>query len=268
MAGDWIKIEHVTPDKPEIHRIASILGISAEAVFGHLVRLWVWADQQSLDGRQIVAKCDTINCICRCAKIANAMQEVGWLVTEGEYVTFPNFDRHNTETAKNRAVKSKQKKKERKKSVAKMSPKKGDKTATREEKRREELKEKINTPLTPIGGSANAPGENEPRKPRLRQQLTVELPPNLNTPEANAAWVRWVCYKAERREPLTNQTALEIYGNFAKAGSEAFCRAVTYTIGKGWSGLSEAPANDRGSGNGRARDNYEELYKLRQALQA
>ena len=40
MAGDWIKIEENTPDKPEVHKMASILGIDPDAVVGKLVRVW------------------------------------------------------------------------------------------------------------------------------------------------------------------------------------------------------------------------------------
>jgi hypothetical protein len=45
MAGDWIKIEENTPDKPEVHKMASILGIDPDAVVGKLVRVWSWASQ-------------------------------------------------------------------------------------------------------------------------------------------------------------------------------------------------------------------------------
>jgi len=41
MAGDWIKVEHWTPDKPEIFRLADELEIDPDAVVGKLVRLWV-----------------------------------------------------------------------------------------------------------------------------------------------------------------------------------------------------------------------------------
>ncbi|MEY2727076.1 MAG: hypothetical protein RLZZ458_2943, partial [Planctomycetota bacterium] len=50
MAGDWIKIQHVTPDKPEVWQIAEITGLEADAVVGKLLRIWIWADQQTVDG--------------------------------------------------------------------------------------------------------------------------------------------------------------------------------------------------------------------------
>ena len=53
MAGDWIKVEHTTPDKPEVVKLAGILGIDQDAVVGKLLRLWIWADQQSVSGNAI-----------------------------------------------------------------------------------------------------------------------------------------------------------------------------------------------------------------------
>ncbi|HDV0969774.1 TPA: hypothetical protein RHZ68_000076 [Escherichia coli] len=39
MASSWIKVEVITPDKPEIFQIAEILGIDPDAVLGKLVRI-------------------------------------------------------------------------------------------------------------------------------------------------------------------------------------------------------------------------------------
>jgi hypothetical protein len=40
MAGDWIKIEISTPDKPEVAIIAECLKIDPDAVVGKLFRIW------------------------------------------------------------------------------------------------------------------------------------------------------------------------------------------------------------------------------------
>lgn len=50
MASSWIKVEVITPDKPEIFQIAELLNIDPDAVLGKLVRIWAWADQQTIDG--------------------------------------------------------------------------------------------------------------------------------------------------------------------------------------------------------------------------
>jgi hypothetical protein len=103
MAFAWIKIEDTTPDKPEVWAMAEQLGIDADAVVGKLVRIWIWADQQTVNGN---ARSVTKALLDRCAGVegfADAMMEAGWLVATPAGVSFVNFDRHNGETAKKRA---------------------------------------------------------------------------------------------------------------------------------------------------------------------
>ena len=50
MAGDWIKFELTTMDKPEVCQIADVAGIDPDAVVGKLMRVWGWFDQQTEDG--------------------------------------------------------------------------------------------------------------------------------------------------------------------------------------------------------------------------
>lgn len=104
MAGDWIKLEHTTPDKPEIDAIARILNISHEEAFARCVRVWIWADQH-------IENCNatnvTLSCIDRASGVtgfAEAMREVGWLRIKNDLITIANFDRHNGETAKRRSL--------------------------------------------------------------------------------------------------------------------------------------------------------------------
>ncbi len=104
MAGDWIKIENVLPDKPEVQMIASILNLDPDAVVGKLCRIWVWADQQSINGnalRVTEAFLDRITC---CTGFAKAMRTSGWLTGDNLSLNFPGFDRHNGQTAKARAL--------------------------------------------------------------------------------------------------------------------------------------------------------------------
>lgn len=132
MSGDWIKFAHVTPDKPEVHVIASTLNIAPEHAVGCLLRLWIWADQQSLNGHAISVTESTINGIARHAGMATAMRQVGWLKGEDGALTFPNFTRHNGETSKKRALNTSRKQASRSRSE-------GDKNVTREEKRRDSV---------------------------------------------------------------------------------------------------------------------------------
>lgn len=105
MAGDWLKVEEVMPDKPEVFAIAARLDIDPDAVAGKLIRVWSWASRNCHgDG---VTKTSSKRAIDRSAGVdgfADAMVEVGWLVASGDTLTFTNFDRHNSKTAKERGL--------------------------------------------------------------------------------------------------------------------------------------------------------------------
>lgn len=108
MASSWIKIEVITPDKPEVYQIAEILEIDPDSAMGKLVRLWAWADQQTIDGN---AKCNapsvTKSAIDRITFVngfADALINVGWLVFDKNALVFHNFERHNGNSSKKRAL--------------------------------------------------------------------------------------------------------------------------------------------------------------------
>lgn len=107
MAGDWIKIEKDTPDKPEVLIIANLLGKPLDEVMGILVRFWRWVDSH-------MAKCDSfgvtkknIDEISKCAGFASSMEKAGWLVVWEGGITIPNFEYHLSQSAKRRALTNK-----------------------------------------------------------------------------------------------------------------------------------------------------------------
>ncbi|MEM0966585.1 MAG: hypothetical protein AAGJ81_10600 [Verrucomicrobiota bacterium] len=104
MAGDWIKVEMTTPDKPEVVQMAARLDLDQDAVVGKLVRIWIWADNNSVDGNAVSVTSAFLNRIVFCQGFAEAMREVGWLHGDDGNLIFPNFDRHNGKTAKKRAL--------------------------------------------------------------------------------------------------------------------------------------------------------------------
>lgn len=106
MAGAWIKIEHVTPDKPEIVRMAEALHIDQDAVFGKCLRVWIWADQQTIDGNDLSVTPAFLDRLTNCPGFSDALISVGWLASRSGRFLLPNFDRHNGQTAKNRALTS------------------------------------------------------------------------------------------------------------------------------------------------------------------
>lgn len=104
MAGDWIKIENTLPDKPEVWQIAEALKIDADAVTGKLLRIWIWASENCNGAgvTNVTAK-KLIDRMSGVKGFADAMIAAGWLTENGNEICFPNFDRHCTKTAKERA---------------------------------------------------------------------------------------------------------------------------------------------------------------------
>jgi len=125
MAPPWIKITHWTPDKPEVFCVAQLLDIDPDAVVGKLVRVWIWADQQLENCHAVSvtkAHLDRVACV---TGFADALCRVGWLIENEGQLTFTNFDRHNGETAKKRALAAKRKERSRNghaNSVTKVTP--------------------------------------------------------------------------------------------------------------------------------------------------
>jgi hypothetical protein len=105
MAGDWIKIEHTTPDKPEVIMMARMLRIDRDMVAGKLQRIWIWADQNSVSGSALTINEEFLDSLVRKKGFAMAMRAAGWLVGgNGTLISFPNFERHNGKPAKARAM--------------------------------------------------------------------------------------------------------------------------------------------------------------------
>ena len=141
MAGDWIKLEHSTLDKPEVLRTAEMLGVSRDSAIGVFVRYFVWLDR-NLSGscpdvvRNVSRK--SLDDVLGCAGFAACLQSVGWAeIDENAWaLRVINAERHNGNTAKSRALDARRKRKSRPVSVLETSGHGPDENRTREEKRR------------------------------------------------------------------------------------------------------------------------------------
>lgn len=153
MAGDWIKITKSLPDKPEVWAIAQALDLDPDAVTGKLFRVWAWFDEQTENGNAPRVTKLLLDRQVGVTGFCDELQAVGWLVDDGNSIAVPNFDRHNSKTAKNRALTNERVARLRQKSAQETdSQRNGNassvtKSVTREEKRREENNiSRINNP--------------------------------------------------------------------------------------------------------------------------
>lgn len=107
MAGDWIKVERAVLTKPEVLEIADRLEIDRHAVVGKLLEVWFWFDEQTQNGNAAnVTHVTLLRFIDERVGVTGfgaEMEKAGWLTNS----SMPNFERHNGESAKKRAVTAK-----------------------------------------------------------------------------------------------------------------------------------------------------------------
>lgn len=104
MAGDWIKMEAATPDKPEVLAITAKMGWDdPDLAVGKLFRVWRWFDQHTTDGNAVGVTKTLLDRIAGVTGFAEAMESVGWLAEHDDGITLPNFEKHCGKTAKKRA---------------------------------------------------------------------------------------------------------------------------------------------------------------------
>jgi hypothetical protein len=104
MAGEWLKFEANTPEKPEVFAITVALGWDdPDLTVGKLLKVWRWFDQHTTDGNAASVSLALLDRIAGVTGLSQAMCDVGWLVQIDGGLTLPNFARHNGKTAKERA---------------------------------------------------------------------------------------------------------------------------------------------------------------------
>lgn len=217
MAGDWIKVEHATPDKPEVYAMAADLGIDPDAVVGKLVRFWTWCDQQSISGNALTVTDSVLDRITHQPGFSDALRKVAWLEVRSGSLQVPRFDRHNGQTSKARAVCNRRVAEHRNKcnapSVTNVTPQALGKPLP--EKRREEK-------------SSSSSNEEE----------GAAVPVNLQTPAFAAAWEAWFAYrksaKLKRLAPVSIAQQLKKLGEM---GHDQAIAAINESIANGWHGI-------------------------------
>lgn len=104
MGRNWIKIETVTMDKPEVCVIATQLKMDPDAVVGKLVRLWSWAEVNRINSSALNVTLEFLDKLVGKKGFGAALMKAGWLKESDGVMQFPNFGRHNGPTGKGRAL--------------------------------------------------------------------------------------------------------------------------------------------------------------------
>jgi len=97
-------MEHDVGEKPEVVAIAQRLAMDRFAVVGRLHKVWCWFDQQTRNGNAPGLTPAFLDSLVAHEGFAAEMVAVGWLSTRNGHVSVPKFDRHNSKSAKERAL--------------------------------------------------------------------------------------------------------------------------------------------------------------------
>ena len=213
MAGDWIPYLKDLPEKLEVLALSRRTGRSVAEVVLALLRLWSWADAQTIDGH--LPRDVDVTLLSRCIRDTDEtffteLACVGWLVETEAGLFLPNFDYWMGRSAKSRLQAAKRQRRNRTKSppVTKPSRAKRDKSVTTGQNRTEE---NTPTPFSPF--------------------------PTLDNDTFRAAWARWMTFRAEIKKPLTPTSEAAALKKLAKYTTSVAVKAVEESIANGWRGL-------------------------------
>ena len=101
----WIKVRTNLSDDPSVWEIADALNMDIYAVIGRLHAMWAWFDSQATaDDPWVYVTSAAMDRRLSCAGWCGAVEAAGWLLIDGTRLGIPNFDRHNGQSAKDRAL--------------------------------------------------------------------------------------------------------------------------------------------------------------------
>lgn len=202
MAGDWIKFEIATLEKPEVLQIARILEVHKHFAIGALIKFWSWLDSNCVDGQVDGVTSTDVDGIVGCQGFTTALESVNWIEIDLKRIrlTVPNFEFHNGKTAKTRSSKTRSQANWRKNRVDDPA---STSASTREDKSREERKKE----------DANASSKESDAKRR-----GTRLPDGWSPTDADIEKAKAKGFSDQQIETLTEE-----FSNYwkAKAGKDA-----------------------------------------------
>jgi len=210
MAGDWIKLQKDTPDKPEVLAIAARMNLDPDAVVGKLVRIWSWFDTHTIDGNANSVTFALLDRLAGVTGFAEQMTFVGWLDQKGHLLTLPNFEYHNGETAKKRALGKNRQNKHRNTDESNANSNAPSVTKELSEKRREEKSIDI----------------------QKERATSVACPPDVD----QQIWDDWKQLRKAKKAPVT-ETVVNSARNEATKANMAFSDFLSVWCARGSQGL-------------------------------
>jgi hypothetical protein len=242
MAGDWFPARVWMTKTHEVVVVADRVGLSPQAVAGHLLDLWSFATENTEDGYLAGVNVSAlVRAIGADEALWRALADVSWIAFEGGGMRIVNWHNWLSESAKKRLKDRQRKKIQRKKSVRNLSAKCPRNVPKKVGQKRD------NCVTTETDDRVQKTEEKREEKTR---PAPVPIPPELDTPEFAAAWAAWLGYRVRIRKPLTDASLNIQLRKLAKEGPEWAVECIERTISRGWIGL-RFPEDDLAPGRPR-----------------
>lgn len=208
MAGDWTKMRDDLADDPAVFGMSLFLAVDVDMIVGKLLRVWSWAGRHTMTGRIVGANRALIDQIARMERFTEALERFEWISVDDYGATFPKWSRHNSKSAKRRALEQRRK------------------SASRADKKR-----------TQNGHNADQKRGEERRREEKRKETPI--PPALDTPDFHRVWSDWQAHRVEIKKALTPTQAAKQLRRLEGLGVDRAVAVIEHTIAQGWQGLRE-----------------------------
>lgn len=244
MALNWIKWVKGLSKRPEVLAIAKALSKNRREVAAVCMEFWEWADESTVNGFISGVGIEDIDGILSVPGFASALCTVGWLDVRNDGIQLPRWDRHNGQSAKERALDSYRKSGKRREqdgsescpeNVRKMSGKKPDQS--RVDKKNPPSED--SAPPPPEGGDGSKP---------------IAIPENLQRADFISAWEEWIEYRRERKPRVTARSAAAMLAMLSEMGIHRAIEAIRHSVANGWQGIFEEKINGQSNGHGAGRE--------------
>lgn len=247
MAGDWIKFELTTLDKPEVCQLADLACIDMDAVVGKLLRVWGWFDQHTEEGNAPSVSKRLLDRLVGVTDFCEHMKTVGWMFEEEGVISLPRFERHNGKTAKNRLLTAKRvanHKAANGKGNGKGNAASVSSALPREDVEKSKSKEQEH-PLPPAGGAGTQQAQqptpaDEPVKPSKPDAMEgfaefwMRYPKKKSKHDAEKAWAKLKATPELRAEMLTALGVQVLSQDWTKDGGQYIPLPATWLNGRRW----------------------------------
>ena len=219
-------------------RPTGIFDLDRKIIAATCMEFWEWAGDQTSDGHLPGVTLDFIDGVVSLKGFAAALESQGWLKATASGVSALRWERHNSKSAKRRALDAERKRLERD------TPSGG--TIELADILRTESGHEADKSRTENGLEKRREEKNKD-KDKYKDKGETPLPPSLAaSTEFVAAWGEWLTHRREKRAKLTPTARKQQLAKLDAMGPPRAIAALRHSMANGWTGVFEPDGGSNG----------------------